>query len=484
MPILHLFFLLIFLVKAASGGIVTSLPGYSSNELPFTLETGYVGVDNGNIQLFYYFVESNNNPETDPILFYVSGGPGYSGLWGFFFGIGPLTLDWNYNVTDPTNTEIPKLFDNDYAWTKFLNVLFIDGPAATGFSYSKTEEGNQTSNIKYAANLNEFIRKWVQNNPKFKWNDIYIAGDGFSGNSVPIAVQDIQNANNAGAQPYVNLRGYFLIGPGANFDQDQSSKYVYANKMGLIADEIFEDAVRTCEGNYSNPPNEECEKAMVPVKKLVAHINLGYILDPSCGGDSQGPQNTTQSLSKKPYDMIIKMGRRSLRQKSATSLQADRVTTPVCRKGYQQIANTWANYPGVFEALQVDMNNAPDPYFLWSTTVDNILYDKTQKNVVPYYQDLTTTSIRNLIMSGDHDMDIPNVSIEMWIGSLGLDETEKWRDITVSSETLGYTRKYENARAGFSLTYVSVKGGGHFIPQYVPVETYQMVYNWTMGLDL
>ncbi|KAJ9550586.1 hypothetical protein OSB04_014631 [Centaurea solstitialis] len=62
--------------------IIKRLPGYPG-DLPFKLETGYMGIGkNEDVKLFYYFVESTRNPEEDPLIFYVPGGPGASGLMG------------------------------------------------------------------------------------------------------------------------------------------------------------------------------------------------------------------------------------------------------------------------------------------------------------------------------------------------------------------------------------------------------------------
>lgn len=42
--------------------------------------------ENEEVQLFYYFVESERNPDEDPIIFYIPGGPGVSGLPSLAFG--------------------------------------------------------------------------------------------------------------------------------------------------------------------------------------------------------------------------------------------------------------------------------------------------------------------------------------------------------------------------------------------------------------
>ncbi|XP_075674460.1 serine carboxypeptidase-like 13 [Castanea sativa] len=155
---LHLL-LLVLLVAAASASsntskIVTTLPGYTG-ELPFTLETGYIGVgDNETVQLFYYFVESQRSSSRDPLVLWMSGGPGCSGLAGIFFESDPIA----FKLGD-YNGSLPTLQNNPFAWTQSLNIIYMDGPVGTGFSYSERLHGYIIGDYKFVAQTYEFLQK-------------------------------------------------------------------------------------------------------------------------------------------------------------------------------------------------------------------------------------------------------------------------------------------------------------------------------------
>ncbi|KAK9941842.1 hypothetical protein M0R45_007535 [Rubus argutus] len=113
---LHLLLLLLLISGAAmSQNFTNTLPGYPG-ELSVSLETGYVGVgDMEEVQLFYYFIESERNPVEDPLLLWLDGGPGCSAFSGLVYEIGPLTFDYA-----AFNGSVPTFLDNPYSWTQVL----------------------------------------------------------------------------------------------------------------------------------------------------------------------------------------------------------------------------------------------------------------------------------------------------------------------------------------------------------------------------
>nr|CAB3493368.1 unnamed protein product [Digitaria exilis] len=93
--------------------VVRRLPGYHG-ALPFYLETGYVTVEETTgTELFYYFVESERNPRTDPLLLWLTGGPRCSVFSALAYEIGPVKfVERRYNGT------LPQLVYNPNYWTQ------------------------------------------------------------------------------------------------------------------------------------------------------------------------------------------------------------------------------------------------------------------------------------------------------------------------------------------------------------------------------
>ena len=142
--------------------------------------SGYLSV-NEEKDLFYIFIESENDPTTDPILVEQQGGPGASSLTSFMMGLnGPLLF-------------IPfsqSIMYNPYAWNKNASILYIESPAGVGFSpYRVTPEKRVYNDMiqsedSYAA-LKSWYKKFPEYAPSGYNNSLFIIGMSYSGIFTP-----------------------------------------------------------------------------------------------------------------------------------------------------------------------------------------------------------------------------------------------------------------------------------------------------------
>ena len=115
-------------------GHIEYVPFYTGDELP-CLYTGMTRLPNENARMFYLLAQKITPGDDDPVIFYLSGGPGHSGLKDFFFEVGPLIMSKpdDFVITDAVAS-----------WTEVANVVFVDNPVNTGFSYADYLVKNST----------------------------------------------------------------------------------------------------------------------------------------------------------------------------------------------------------------------------------------------------------------------------------------------------------------------------------------------------
>jgi serine carboxypeptidase-like clade 1 len=59
------------------------------------------------------------------------------------------------------NGSAPSLFSTTYSWTKMANIIFLDQPVGSGFSYSKTPI-DKTGDISEVKRTHEFLQKVIR----------------------------------------------------------------------------------------------------------------------------------------------------------------------------------------------------------------------------------------------------------------------------------------------------------------------------------
>ena len=130
---------------------------------------GYVTVrQSAHMFWWLYGAQSNTKPRTEvPLVIWLQGGPGGSGTgFGNFKEIGPL--DDNMQKRNTT-------------WVKVSNLLFIDNPVGTGFSYVNDVNALTTNVSQIAEDLLTLMKSFVETLPIFQTLPIYIFSESYGG---------------------------------------------------------------------------------------------------------------------------------------------------------------------------------------------------------------------------------------------------------------------------------------------------------------
>ncbi|XP_020702680.2 serine carboxypeptidase-like 2 isoform X4 [Dendrobium catenatum] len=378
--LLFLFFLCIFrwFLFASAAFKVTHLPGFlQQGALPFHLETGYIEVDEVyGVELFYYFIESERNPSEDPLLLWLTGGPGCSAFSGLSLEIGPLKF-----ISERYNGSLPNLVYHPYSWNKISNIIFLDSPVGTGFSFSNHPQGYETGDKSWSKHAIIFLRKWLIDHQQFLSNPLYIAGDSYAGKVVPLVVHNLLNGNkkqnDLEEHPKFNIQGYVIGNPSTGELIDYNARVPFAFGMGIISDELYQGINKNCEGeDYVNPKRPPCASLLQIFEDTYAY-----------------------------YLMYI-----------------------------------WANSNIVQEALNVKKGTVKE----WQRCLDLNYYKKDISSSLKYQVNITTSGYRALVYSGDHDMLVPFVGTKEWVKSLKFSVTDRWRSWHVGGQVAGYTESYSN----------------------------------------
>lgn len=83
------------------------------------------------INTFFWFFEARKVPGNAPLSIWLNGGPGSSSLMGLLQETGPCFVGADSNST----------YLNPHSWNNEVNMLYLDQPNQTGFSYDVATNG-------------------------------------------------------------------------------------------------------------------------------------------------------------------------------------------------------------------------------------------------------------------------------------------------------------------------------------------------------
>lgn len=435
---------------------VTELPGWNG-AFPSKQYSGFLQpYEASGKRMHYWFVESEKDPSTDPILLWLNGGPGCSSLDGYLYEQGPFHLnDTGDQVT---------LFYNEYTWAKEVNIVFLESPAGVGFSYSSNPADYVTNDTQTANDNFNALVQFFKGFPEYKNNDFFIAGESYAGVYVPTLAARVL-AGNAAGESSLNLKG-IMVGNGCTGTEigvcgGHGTGYLKDSIAGhgLISVDLSKQLDAAC-GDFSDP-SATCQSLLKEMSDEVGNINIYSIYAPCINGNGLevSPENQRRRVP------------------AAHPLGGPNE----CIDGIA--AGKWLNTPAVQKALHV--SEAIKYIHHWYICSSIVNYTPTAtnlpKNVYPGLIQQLEHGV--LIFNGDADLCVPYLDNEAWTSGMGYPVSQKWHSWDIDSQVAGYATSYtvSGAAADVPFQFITVKGSGHMVPEFRPASALGMLRQYLSG---
>jgi len=196
-------------------GLIKETCSASPSNCGFQQYSGYL-MANENREIHYWFIESELDPETKPVMIWTNGGPGCSGMDGLLTEHGP----WR-------PVEGGQIAYNPYSWNTEVNMVYLEQPFGVGFS--TVGEGQQIvgGDQNAADDMDAAIRDFITKFPQYAENTFFISAESWGGHYVPMTSYTILTNNDLGVSPHINFGGFLVGNPSTD---------PYENKYGFVGD--------------------------------------------------------------------------------------------------------------------------------------------------------------------------------------------------------------------------------------------------------
>ena len=407
----------------------------------FSQFSGYLDIPNSNGKsLHYVFVESQNNPLTDPLVLWLNGGPGCSSLDGFFYEHGPF-LFYSGSQLQP----------NPYSWNLNASVIYLEAPAGVGFSVLGSDANNSTDDEMTAHDNLLALLQWFDKFPEYTEHDFYITGESYGGVYVPTLAYNILEYNSEVGYAAINLKGIAVGNGVTDWAVDTTPALFWmAASHNMLPPTFIAQYEKDCMNSYNEEACNADQNTMA--NTYLNNTNIYNLYDNCTNTVGYSMLEYTPWLHPALAENIVQ-------------------NVPCVDTG---AANVYLNNATVQAAFHI----ASGASLPWGVcTVLN--YTVSPEASLWTYPTLMEAGLRIFIYSGDVDGSVPFWGTRAWIGKLNM---QMIQDHTSYYDNQGQVAGYTEVYSG--LTFVSVKGAGHMVPQYKPEPALQMIRAFLFGLPL
>jgi serine carboxypeptidase-like clade 4 len=208
--------------------------GVSSAPTPFERSSGYFELNRTSAaEMFYFYFRARHDAGgSAPVVLWMTGGPGCSSELALFAENGPYAV----------GADGETLSVNEHGWDQVSNLIYVDQPIGTGFSYSTDPKDDVHDEKRVAEDMLQFLSEFSDAHPELKGRDFFVTGESYAGHYVPAVSYAVFEAQARGEGPAFPLKG-LAIGNGLTEPEIQYGAYAdYALGVDLVTSEDAAEA--------------------------------------------------------------------------------------------------------------------------------------------------------------------------------------------------------------------------------------------------
>ncbi|CAM8952868.1 unnamed protein product [Rhodiola kirilowii] len=446
-----LFIILFFFIIILSAAVKQSQRGDGSSE-----SWGYVQV-RPKAHMFWWLYKSpyrvSNSKQPWPTILWLQGGPGGSGVGiGNFEEVGPLDTDLK-----PRNS----------TWLRMADLLFVDNPVGTGYSFVEDEKLFVKTDEEATADLTTLLIRLFNKNEELQKTPLYIVAESYGGKYAVMLGLSALKAIQAGRLK-MKLGGIalgdswispedFVVSWGPLLKDLSRIDYPALQKLNSIVQKIRQ---QISAGQYREATDSwsELETVISDSSNSVDFYN--FLLDSGMDSTSSSTLSTEVSSDERKGKVAAK--------RYSTYLNSLRSTTDDNNGGLDSLMN------GVIKKkLKLPAN------VIWgsqSEQVFNTLQGDFMKPRIDEVDELLAKGVNVTVYNGQVDLICATKGTQAWVEKL------KWGGLKTflgktrtplycdgHGATKGFTKSYKNFQ------FYWILGAGHFVPVDQPCVSLNMV---------
>lgn len=384
-------------------------------------------------KMFYFFFESRTQSSTDPVVLWMTGGPGCSSELAVFFENGPFAINKDLSLNETKN-----------GWDTNTNMIFVDQPINSGFSFSDDERDRVHDEVGVADDMLDFLQAFFAKHPEFADRDFYVTGESYAGHYVPSVSHRVWLAKKNGEGKPINIKG-LAIGNGLTDPAIQYGAYAdYALQNKLISQGLHDRI-----------------QFLYPVCRVGAQICAGHDWKVECLLALQFCQVAIfESIMMAAGNINVY----DIRKECKGAL---------CYEEFQ-ILDKFLNQKSIRDALGVGDRR-------WEACSPSVYQDmmgdwmKQYDNLLP---EMLADGVRVMIYAGDQDFICNWLGNRRWVDALEWHGADDWAaeedfEWSVHGKPAGMVRE------SGGLTFVQVYQAGHMVPMDQPENGLDMITRFT-----